>query len=170
MDMDQTQEATNLKHFPRHYYLAHPEHAGMDLRIFRAFFAGHSTDQIKAAIPCDTVTVSQSLCRIDAYIHSANLRDVVSLFRSLLVGGLQNKSSSLPVIETLYTAYSEQGLMNPDEARRDFDHLYELMDGLSDYKTDVLYTSICQLCGKHERDGFWEGVKVGYQLEKELRS
>ena len=81
-----------------------------------------------------------------------------------------NNGAPTPLLETLYTARTESGLLSPEETRDDFDHLHKLVDGLPFTAIDDLIATVCQLCSKHERAGFFEGVKVGYQLEKELRS
>jgi len=81
-----------------------------------------------------------------------------------------NDGAPTPLLETLYTARTESGLLSPEETRDDFDHLHKLVAGLPFTAIDDLIATVCQLCSKHERAGFFEGVKVGYQLEKELRS
>ena len=74
------------------------------------------------------------------------------------------------ILETLYLSRTEQGCLPASQTREDFDRLYELLDGSTLETVDEIISTICHLCGKFERAGFFEGVKVGYQLEKELRS
>ena len=81
-----------------------------------------------------------------------------------------NNGATASLLETLYNARTENGLLALEETRADFDRLYELLDDPSLESVDKTVSLVCQLCGKFERAGFFEGVKVGYQLEKELRS
>lgn len=81
-----------------------------------------------------------------------------------------NNGAPTPLLETLYTARTESGLLALAETRADFDRLYDLLDGSTLESVDKIICLVCQMCSKFERAGFFEGVKVGYQLEKELRS
>lgn len=168
MDMDETHSAHVPGDSLHGYRLAYPNHADMDLRIFRAFCAGRTAEYIKSETPCDAVTLDQSLGRVEDYLHSAHLQDIAVLFRSLLSGPFFEVSVPTPVLETLYHAYAESGLLDPEATRRNFDRLHELTDGLPFTTIDDLITTVCQLCDKHERAGFLKGVRVGYRLNTEL--
>ena len=82
----------------------------------------------------------------------------------------ENIGASTSLLEALYHARTESGLLSPNETRADFDHLHKLVEGLSFTAIDNLIATVCQLCGKHERAGFFEGVKVGYRLSTELHT
>ena len=72
------------------------------------------------------------------------------------------------ILETLYLSRTERGCLPASQTREDFDRLYELLDGSTPETVDKIINTICHLCSKHERAGFLEGVKVGYQLSTEL--
>ena len=166
--MDQTHSAHVPGDSPNGYRLAYPDHADMDLRIFRAFCAGQTAEQIESETPCDTVTLIRSLRRVEDYLHSAHLQDIAALFLSLLSDPFVEASVSIPALEMLYHAYAESGLLDPEATRSNFDRLHKLTDGLPFTTIDDLITTVCQLCDKHERAGFLKGVRVGYRLNTEL--
>ena len=93
---------------------------------------------------------------------------MMCLVLSLFSGPFFEDTAPTPILETLYHAYAEGGLLAPETTRSHFDRLYELTDGLPLTAIDDLITAVCQLCGKHERAGFLEGVRVGYRLSSEL--
>lgn len=72
------------------------------------------------------------------------------------------------VLEMLYEAYSESTNMSNDQIRKDFDALYEAMNGKTLQECDQVIHPVCSLCREHERNGFIHGVKVGLLLRQEL--
>ena len=72
------------------------------------------------------------------------------------------------ILETLYLSRTERGCLPAAQTREDFDRLYELLDGSTPETVDKIINTICHLCGKFERAGFFEGVRVGYRLSTEL--
>ena len=166
--MEKTRLKNVLKTTAMGYRCAHPESADLDLRIFQAVCAGQNATQITSEIPCDIVTLTQSLCRMEEYLHSASLPDIASLFMFLFSVRFENDGAPTPLLEALYHARTEGGLLSPNETRVEFDHLHKLVEGLPFTAIDDLIATVCQLCGKHERAGFLDGVRVGYRLSTEL--
>ena len=72
------------------------------------------------------------------------------------------------VLEMLYDAYSESTNMSNDQIKKDFDDLYEAMNGKTLRECDQVIYPVCALCREHERNGFIHGVKVGLLLRHEL--
>ena len=72
------------------------------------------------------------------------------------------------VLSLLYEVYSEANAMYDDEIKADFHALYEAMNGMSLREMDRIVYPICTLCRDHQRTGFMEGVRIGFQLFSEL--
>lgn len=72
------------------------------------------------------------------------------------------------LLEMLYNVYSEFNGFDNDLIRRDFDLLYESMNGKSLHEIDQIIYPVCSLCRNHEKTGFQEGVKVGIRLAQEI--
>ena len=146
--MEKTRLKNVLKTTAMGYRRAHPESADLDLRIFQAVCAGQNATQITSEIPCDIVTLTQSLCRMEEYLHSASLPDIASLFMFLFSVRFENDGAPTPLLEALYHARTESGPLSPEETRADFDRLYELLDDPSLESVDKTVSLVCQLCGK----------------------
>jgi hypothetical protein len=72
------------------------------------------------------------------------------------------------VLGMLYEAYSESSAMYDDEIKADFHALYEAMNGMPLREMDQIVYPVCTLCRDHQRSGFMEGVRVGFQLCSEI--
>lgn len=82
---------------------------------------------------------------------------------------LQAKLSAVPpddesVLALLYEVFSESNAMYDDEIKADFHALYEAMNGIPLREMDRIVYPVCTLCRDHQRSGFVEGVRVGFQL------
>ena len=72
------------------------------------------------------------------------------------------------VLSRLYEVYSESNAMYDDEIKEDFHALYEAMSGMPLREMDKIVYPACTLCRDHQRAGFMEGVRGGFQLFSEL--
>lgn len=72
------------------------------------------------------------------------------------------------VLGVLYEAYSESNAMYDDEIKADFHALYEAMNGMPLREMDQIVYPVCTLCRSHQKSGFIEGVRIGFQLYAEL--
>ena len=68
------------------------------------------------------------------------------------------------ILVLLYEAFSESNAMYDDEIKADFHALYEAMNGIPLREMDRIVYPVCTLCRDHQRSGFVEGVRVGFQL------
>ena len=68
------------------------------------------------------------------------------------------------VLALLYEVFSESNAMYDDEIKADFHALYEAMNGIPLREMDRIVYPVCTLCRDHQRSGFVEGVRVGFQL------
>ena len=73
------------------------------------------------------------------------------------------------VLGRLYECYNENHPYDNEEIKADFNALYLAMNGMPLREMDKVIYPVCKLCRDHERTGFVEGIKVGIQLEKELK-
>ena len=73
------------------------------------------------------------------------------------------------ILEMLYCYYHECNNADPDSVKIAFEDLYERMHGMSLREMDRIVDAVCVLCTEHEKVGFVEGVKVGFQLGVEIR-
>lgn len=68
------------------------------------------------------------------------------------------------VLALLYEVFSESNAMYDDEIKADFHALYEAMNGMPLRAMDQIVYPVCTLCRDHQKSGFMEGVRVGFQL------
>lgn len=73
------------------------------------------------------------------------------------------------VIEVLYECYSESTSYDNEQIKADFKELYESLDGMTMKEIDGVVYAVCALCQDYERAGFREGIRIGIQLNQELR-
>lgn len=73
------------------------------------------------------------------------------------------------VLTLLYEAYAECNKMDDGTIKEDFDELYRLMNGMPLREIDKIIYPVCTLCRDHQKSGFVDGIKVGIQLQKELK-
>lgn len=72
------------------------------------------------------------------------------------------------VVALLYEVFADTNRMDDRKIRKDFDELYQLMNGMELEEMDRIIYPVCTLCRDHERSGFVEGVKIGILLRDEL--
>ena len=72
------------------------------------------------------------------------------------------------ILELLFDAYNESSGFDNAAIKADFEELYWLMNGKPLKEIDEIIYTVCTLCRDHEKAGFIEGIRVGYQLSKEI--
>ena len=72
-----------------------------------------------------------------------------------------------PILELLFECYNAQNGFDNEEIRRNFEALYEEMNGKTLREQDEIIYAVCALCREHEKVGFVEGIKVGMRLAQE---
>lgn len=55
-----------------------------------------------------------------------------------------------------------------NEIKADFHALYEAMNGMPLREMDQIVYPVCTLCRDHQKSGFMEGVRIGFQLCSEI--
>lgn len=73
------------------------------------------------------------------------------------------------VLGFIYEAYTELNNLDNAQIKADFHALYQAMNGKDLREMDQILDPVCALCRDHEQSGFWEGVRVGFQLAEELK-
>ena len=94
-------------------------------------------------------------------------------FMTALQTHLANQQPNYPdnaqsILEVLFDAYNESSGFDNATIKADFEELYRLMNGKSLKEIDQIIYAVCTLCRDHEKAGFFEGIKVGMSLVKEL--
>lgn len=72
------------------------------------------------------------------------------------------------VLALLYEVFSESNAMYDDEIKADFHALYEDMNGMPLREMDRIVYPVCTLCRDHQKSGFIEGIRIGYNLYFEI--
>lgn len=72
------------------------------------------------------------------------------------------------LLEMLFIAYTQRNGFDDETIRKDFDALYEAMNGKSLQEIDRVIDPVCTLCRDHEKAGFIQGILLGVRLEREL--
>lgn len=75
---------------------------------------------------------------------------------------------SASALVLLYEAYNEVNPMDNAQIKKDFNELYQAMNGMELREMDKIIYPVCTLCRDHERAGFVNGVKIRIQLFQEL--
>ena len=97
----------------------------------------------------------------------------MEVFNRILQAYVSTKDLNLgdgeSVLTLLYEAYAECNKMDDGTIKEDFDELYRLMNGMALREIDKIIYPVCTLCRDHQKSGFVDGIKVGIQLQKELK-
>ena len=72
------------------------------------------------------------------------------------------------ILEVLYNSYNEYSCFENEQIKADFEELYQRMNGKTLQEMDEILYVVCTLCRDHEKAGFLEGVRVGFQLMNAL--
>ena len=76
--------------------------------------------------------------------------------------------TSQNLLDLLFDAYNDTTGLDNEAIKSDFEELYQLMNGKPLKEVDEIIYTVCTLCRDHEKAGFIEGIRVGYQLSKEI--
>ena len=153
------------------YHFVHPDHADLDLRIFRNMCIGKSDIQIATEQACDCEVVYASVGRLKEYIRACDMFSLVEIFRYVFFEMPMDRLASTTVesvIDVLYEACAAKELVPFHKTREQFDRLAVLSTDMPEQVADDLSQTVSALCEIFERTSFTEGVKIGYQLGKEL--
>ena len=74
------------------------------------------------------------------------------------------------ILEKLPFYYTQANTINSDEIRDGFKSVRSSLEKLPPGEIDTLIYAVCDLCLKHERLAFIAGIKVGFELDRELKT
>ena len=97
-----------------------------------------------------------------------NLQEYIRALKSYMASRPPDLGDEDSVLGLLYEAHSESNAMYDDEIKADFHALYEAMNGMPLREMDQIVYPVCTLCRSHQKSGFIEGVRIGYQIYAEL--
>ena len=97
----------------------------------------------------------------------------ISEYMSVLKQLLEETPVTIPcgaenLLSLLYDAYFETQGSSSQTIKDGYKSLYDYIQKLSANDKDTVIDLVSTLCMEHERSGFTEGVKLGFQLKKEL--
>lgn len=72
------------------------------------------------------------------------------------------------VLTMLYECHNENNPYDNEQIKADFNELYQQINGMPLREMDKIIYPVCKLCRDHEKNGFVEGVKIGFFLIREL--
>ena len=84
---------------------------------------------------------------------------------------MQDKKRSMEhesILGWIYDMYQESHPAEHEVIKRDFEELYNTMNGMQLAEMDKIIYPVCTLCRDYERIGFCEGVRLGVQLARDL--
>ena len=97
-----------------------------------------------------------------------NLQEYIRALKSYIASRPPDLGDEDSVLGLLYEAHSESNAMYDDEIKADFHALYEAMNGMPLRVMDQIVYPVCTLCRSHQKSGFFEGVRIGFQIYAEL--
>jgi len=97
-----------------------------------------------------------------------NLQEYIRALKSYIASRPPDLGDEDSVLGLLYEAHSESNAMYDDEIKADFHALYEAMNGMPLREMDQIVYPVCTLCRSHQKSGFIEGVRIGFQIYAEL--
>lgn len=74
------------------------------------------------------------------------------------------------VLEMLHFYYTQANPVNSEEIKAGFKAVRSSLEKLSISEIDSLIYTVCDLCLQHEKLAFIEGIKVGFVLNREVKS
>ena len=72
------------------------------------------------------------------------------------------------VLTMLYECYNENNPYGNEQIKKDFNELYQQMNGMPLREMDNIVYPVCKLCRDHEKAGFIEGIRLGVLLAQEV--
>ena len=97
-----------------------------------------------------------------------NLQEYIRALKSYIASRPPDLGDEDSILGLLYEAHSESNAMYDDEIKADFHALYEAMNGMPLREMDQIVYPVCTLCRSHQKSGFIEGVRIGFQIYAEL--
>ncbi len=97
-----------------------------------------------------------------------NLDAYIDALRALVAAHPPDLGDEDSALSLLYEAHSESNAMYDDEIKANFHALYEAMNGIPLREMDQIVYPVCTLCRNHQKSGFIEGIRIGFQLHEEL--
>ena len=97
-----------------------------------------------------------------------DLKTYVKALKARITASPPDLDNEDSVLGILYEAYSETSAMYDDEIKADFHALYEAMHGIPLLEMDKIVYPVCTLCRDHQKSGFIEGARIGFQLYSEI--
>ena len=85
-----------------------------------------------------------------------------------LLRAIEEHRDDQPVLEMLYTFYTEHNRYEGGETKAYYDELSDKLGDLSVESIDAILDIVSDLCRYHEREAFFEGVRLGVRLGHEL--
>ena len=70
----------------------------------------------------------------------------------------------------LFDTCNKSSGFNDAAIKADFEELYQLMNGKPLKEIDEIIYAVCTLCRDHEKVGFIEGIRLGFQLKQEINN
>ena len=97
-----------------------------------------------------------------------HLQEYIRALKSYIASHPLDLGDEDSILGLLYEAHSESNAMYDDEIKADSHALYEAMNGMPLREMDQIVYPVCTLCRSHQKSGFIEGVRIGFQLYAEL--
>lgn len=169
MTMTKNTEALDTR--ATEYHSIYPHCADFDLSIFKSMCEGKAADTIAAEQICSISSVSASLNRLTDYLTSGDLFSFVEIYRHVFYNScsaIPASNTMLSVIDTLYYAASDNGMVPIEETQDQFSKLFDLTEQMPPEVGEEIIHTVCALCDIFEYASFTEGVKIGFQLGKEM--
>ena len=96
------------------------------------------------------------------------MNEYVAVLRKYVAENPPNYGSDAhSILDMLYYRYSECNRLDNSEIKAAFNNLYQQMHGMSLREMDRIIDVVCT-CREHEKAGFTEGIKVGFQINLEI--
>lgn len=155
------------------YHSVYPHCADFDLSIFKSMCEGKAADVIAAEQACSIASISSSLNRLSDYLTSGDLFSFVEIYRHVFCSAstaIPASNTMLSVIDTLYYAASDNGMVPIEETQDQFSKLFDLTEQMPPEVGEEIIHTVCALCDIFEYASFTEGVKIGFQLGKETHT
>jgi len=74
------------------------------------------------------------------------------------------------ILEMLHFYYTQANPINSEEIRAGFQSVRSSLEKLPPGEIDSLVYTVCDLCLKHEKLAFIAGIKVGFELSREIEN
>jgi hypothetical protein len=97
------------------------------------------------------------------------VKEFLEILKQRIADNPPNYGDADSVLGLLYECFNENNPYDNDEIRAGFKELYQQMNGMPLREMDQIVYPVCKLCRDHEMSGFVEGVKIGFQLARELK-